>query len=193
MPDNQRSLAPVARSAMPPCPHLPTVRRRWSPVALAGFRGRPLDGGFYCMALCCAQSRWIEGLPAQAILMIDRALLAEPGASAGMLSVVPLPYAGLAWILRHAPASGFLGNPRRHFQHLATRMGWGGLRDRRIARAWACWAISRAVLPDLPADERQLREEGVIEPTMEAVEAGLSAHGLAGEAGAWREAMPGGC
>jgi len=32
------------------------------------------------------------------------------------------PYSAILWIIQHAPPNQFLGNPVRHFQHLASRM-----------------------------------------------------------------------
>ena len=62
--------------------------------------------------------------------------------------------------------AGFLGNPVRHFQHLATRMS-GPLQEVRTARAWKCFHIARRVLGergDFPLDGRQIAREGIFIP-----------------------------
>jgi hypothetical protein len=99
-----------------------------------------------------------------------------------------MPYRAIGWILRHGETVGFLGNPRRHFQHLATRMS-GGETERRIARAWACWELARRVNPAWEADERQIASEGIVEPSLAEVTADLERHGLPGELDEWRRAM----
>lgn len=61
---------------------------------------------------------------------------------------------------------GFLGNPVRHFQHLATRMS-GPRKEIRIKRAWKCFYIARQVLQgkgDFPLDGRQIAREGIFIP-----------------------------
>jgi hypothetical protein len=154
---------------------------------LGEFRHGERGEAFFRQALRCAQSRWLEGLPAQALLMLNRAMGAKfpAGEAAG-----PMPYRAVGWILRHGEAAGFLGNPRRHFQHLATRMS-GGETERRIARAWACWELARRVNPAWEADVRQIEEEGIVEPPFEQVAAGLERHGLPGEVDEWLRALKG--
>lgn len=117
--------------------------------------------------------------------MLNRAMGAKfpPGSIAE-----PMPYRAVGWILRHGEAVGFLGNPRRHFQHLATRMS-GGETERRIARAWACWELARRINPAWEADARQIEEEGIVEPSFEQVATGLERYGLPGEVDDWRRAM----
>jgi hypothetical protein len=93
----------------------------------------------------------------------------------------PLPYAAMAWFLRHAPADVFIGNPRVHFQHLADRMN-EPRREQRRWRTWACWQIARVVRPEFPADPRHV----VVEPTVEQIAARLDTHGVPGETALWR-------
>lgn len=155
--------------ALPPCPSLPPVDRPWLAAELAGLdasgAGVPL---FFTTALACAQSRWMSGLPAQALLMLNRAFSADlADDETVLLREHPWPYAAVAWMVGHAPADAYLGNPRRHYQHLATRMNHGPLREIRILRAWACWAIVRKIRPEFPADEEQLVDESVVEPTVD--------------------------
>jgi len=169
-----------------PCPYLPSIDGvRHTAASLGEFRHEERGEAFFHQALRCAQSRWLEGLPAQALLMLNRAMGAKfpPGSTAG-----PMPYRAVGWILRHGEEVGFLGNPRRHFQHLATRMS-GGETERRIARAWACWELARRINPAWEADARQLAEEGIVEPSFEDITACLERHGLPGEVDDWRRAM----
>ena len=174
------------RVNLPPCPYLPSIGGvRHTAASLGEFRHGERGEAFFDQALRCAQSRWLEGLPAQALLMLNRAMGAKlaPDSVAG-----PMPYRAVGWILRHGEAVGFLGNPRRHFQHLATRMS-GGETERRIARAWACWELARRINPAWEADERQIVREGIAEPSFEEVSADLERHGLPGEADEWLRAL----
>ena len=174
-----------------PCPFLPDIAdSRFPASALGRFRQGPRGREFYEMALRCAQSRWLEGLPAQALLMLNRAMGAtlDPMADADLLRRNPIPYQAVDWILHHGGIRGFIGNPRRHFQHLATRMS-GHDRERRAARAWACWELAKAVNPAWPADTEQIERESLIEPTHETVTKNLARHGLPGEVEEWLKAL----
>lgn len=175
-----------------PCLYLPTITERRPASALAPFRGKRKGSEFYHAALECAQSRWLEGFPAQAILMINRALSVDfarwRDEERAQLSSILFPYRALAFIIREGGQFGFLGNPRRHFQHLATRMS-GPHRELRIARAWACWAIARKTLPYLIADEKQLIEEDVVEPTLANISTNLAAASINSEYRAWVEVL----
>jgi hypothetical protein len=174
------------RVNLPPCPYLPWIGGgRHTAASLGEFRHGERGEAFFRQALRCAQSRWLEGLPAQALLMLNRAMGTKfpPHSVAG-----PMPYRAVGWILRHGEAVGFWGNPRRHFQHLATRMS-GGETERRIARAWACWELARRINPAWEADERQIAEEGIVEPSFGQVAADLERHGLPGEVDEWRRAL----
>jgi hypothetical protein len=146
-----------------PCPSLPEVsevhdhnltRRH------AGFKGAE----FYRDALLYAQSQWISGKPAQAILQLDKAWMADLGPDDPVLDDYPPPYEALVWILRQAAGGtcGYLGNPVRHFQHLASRMS-GPRTSIRSARAWLCLHLSERVLAAAlrPYDGRQLAREGL--------------------------------
>lgn len=146
--------------------------------------GPDRDAGFYLTALTYAHYLWRQGLAARAILKLDRALLSDLRGDEPVLRAWPLPYAAMAWCLRHTPAEVFLGNPRVHFQHLADRMN-EPRREQRRWRTWACWQICRVVRPEFPADPTHL----VGEPTVEQIARQLTRHGLPGEAGLWREAL----
>lgn len=148
---------------MRPCPHLPACDR-FLPVCHGTHRG----GTFYLDALAFAQGYWLAGKPAQAILQLNKAFSADLRDDDPVLEKWPRPYAALEWIMEHAAdgSAGFLGNPVRHFQHLATRMS-GSLREVRIARAWKCFHIARRVLAergDFPLDGRQIAREGIFIP-----------------------------
>jgi hypothetical protein len=60
-------------------------------------------------------------------------------------------------------------------------------REQRRWRAWACWALARAVLSHLPGDSKH----DVEEPTLEEIKAQLSRHGVPGEAERWQAVLRG--
>ena len=165
---------------LPACPHLPVPPERMDASALTR-HGEVRDEGFYLTALTYAHHLWQRGLAARAILSLDRALGADLRGDEPVLASWPLPYAAMAWFLRHTPDDVFIGNPRIHFQHLADRMN-EPRREQRRWRIWACWALCRAVRPEFPADPKHR----VTEPTVGEVHARLRAHGIPGEAELWR-------
>lgn len=146
--------------------------------------GASRDGEFYLTALTYAHFLWQRGCAARALLKLDRALLSDLRGPEPELVAWPLPYAAMAWFLRHTPTGVFIGNPRVHFQHLADRMN-EPRREQRRWRTWACWAIARGVRPEFPADPKH----DVTEPTVEIIAARLAAHGLPGEAELWRDVL----
>lgn len=148
---------------MTPCPHLPPAISG-KPVSHGADRG----AGFYLDALRFSQGYWLSGKPAQAILQLNRAFSADLPEDDAILEIWPWPYAALGWILENAAdgTHGFLGNPIRHFQHLATRMS-GRNKELRIARAWRCFHIARRILGSsgsFPMDGRQIAREGIFIP-----------------------------
>lgn len=170
------------------CPYLPDIgENRHRAAELGVYRDRERGADFYLHALRCGQSRWLELLPAQALLMLNRAMGARLHAeeNAELLEIHPMPYRAVAWILHRGEEIGFLGNPRRHYQHLATRMTGGDL-SLRTARAWACWELAKASNPAWEADEVQIAKEGISEPTFSQVESNLLSLGLPGEHAQWR-------
>lgn len=171
---------------LPACPHLPAPAPGIDWRRLHSHRARERGPGFYLDCLEYANALWRGGTPARAVLALDRALGADLSGDEPVLADWPLPYAALAWMLRHAPPNVFLGNPRVHFQHYAGRMN-APRREQRRWRAWACWALTRAVMPDLPGDPRHK----VVEPERAEIEAELVRHGLPGEAAAWRRILAG--
>jgi len=160
------------------------------PITAAAMKQHGDDRGpeFYLGALTCAQSLWLQGLPAQAILQLNRAFSADLRGDEPVLGTNPLPYAAMAWLMQHHRPEQFIGNPRRHFQHLATRMS-GPRAEIRVWRAWACWWITRLIDPSLPADEEQLANEAIQEPAFPEIQTGLDQHGLTDETECWIAAV----
>lgn len=148
--------------------------------------GEDRGAGFYLTALTYAQYLWQRGLAARALLSLDRALGSDLRGDEAVLRDWPLPYGATAWFLRHTPSGIFIGNPRVHFQHLADRMNEPRSEQRRW-RTWACWALTRAVRPEFPADPKHV----VVEPTIGLIARQLTAHGLAGETALWQAVLAG--
>lgn len=140
---------------------------------------------FYVTALTYGHYLWQRGLAARATLCLDRALGADLRGDETALRDWPLPYAAMAWFLRHTPPEIFIGNPRVHFQHLADRMN-EPRRDQRRWRAWACWALTRAWRPEWPGDPRHR----VVEPSHAEIFSRLEQLGLPGEASLWQSILP---
>ncbi len=170
-----------------PCPFLPDADGSLSAVSIRA-AGADRGEAFYRLALQCAQALWQRGLPAQAVLMLNRAFSADLGGGVAVLREWPPPYRALRWILENRDEGHFLGNPRRHFQHLATRMS-GPRAEVRTWRAWACWHLARIARPGDPADEAQIASEGLVEPDESTIGDRLGELGWPGEAAVWREAV----
>ncbi len=166
-----------------PCPFLPKVDRVWRARDMAPFRQRR-DAEFYFSALCYAQSLLLEGKPAQALLQINKSFLAdfENGESTAILEEWPPSYQAVAWIIETFRDEGetFLGNPVRHYQHLATRMS-GPRREVRILRAWACFYIAEVFAPEYPRDSEQIEREELIIPSFKIIQQAIDRFGWAGE------------
>ena len=170
--------------ALPPCPHLPTPRAGLDWRSLHVHRDADRGAEFYLACLEYGHALWQRGFAARAILCLDRALGADLRGDEAVLLAWPPPYAATAWFVAHTPAEVFFGNPRVHFQHYAGRMN-EPRRDQRRARAWACWALVRAVRPDLPGDPRHR----IVEPALDEIATALRLHGHPGEDKLWRAAM----
>ena len=173
----------------PPCPLLPEENRHYDHTdieALNHERG-PL---FYETALHYAQSLWREGFPAKSILIINRSLSLPLSADEPILAKWPLPYQALVWIMQHRVEGQFIGNPRRHWQHLATRMVEPN-KELRTWRAWACWYLAQLILPEaeFPSDQKQIREEQIVEPTQGQIAAHLHRLSPARDEDTWRLAL----
>ena len=175
----------MARDHLPgreACPHLPGVGEVVTAEATRQWTG-PRDAEYYLAALRYAQSLWLEGKAAQALLQLNKALMATLEGDEEVLAEFPLPYAAKAWIMTSCPRGEFLGNPVRHYQHLATRMS-GPQPELRRWRAWGCFHLSEAALVggSYPRDDRQIETEGIRIPERAAVLARLAVLGLPGEA-----------
>lgn len=170
-----------------PCPHLPEATEPLSAVAMKRC-GKDRGRDFYLLALQCAQSLWLQGLPAQSLLLINRAMGADHQSDPEMCGQFPMPYQAAAWVMRARTEEQFIGNPRRHYQHLATRMV-EPRKEQRSWRAWGCWYLSCNLFPDYPADEKQIAEEGIIEPSYDLIVEQLDALGIAGETKTWQSTV----
>lgn len=166
-----------------PCPHLPEADHSMDWRSLNSKKN--VSGiELYLTALKYAQVLWMRNLPARAVLAIDRALLSELNGDEAELITWPLPYGAMSWVLENYDEDKFVGNPRIHFQHLATRVK-GKRKAQRKWRAWASWFIARQARPHLPGDTLQAVEE----PNAEQIGAGLRQHGLPGELENWEKVV----
>ncbi len=168
----------------PPCPWLPSL----SAVAHVSISNHcPTAKGldFYEAALHNAQSYWLAGKPAQAVLQLNKAWAADLGKAPVLCGECAPPYAALVWIMKMAATGkcGFLGNPVRHFQHLASRMS-GPRAEARAWRAWLCFHLAgKALLPtSFPRDGVQILREGLWIPSWQHACSRLEKHGWPGEA-----------
>ena len=171
----------------PPCPLLPEIDRTIT-AADSRAMGKERGEAFYEFCHRYAQSKWMSGLPAQALLQLNKAMSADLRGDEAVLEERPIPYAVMAWILEQRPdrRGQFLANPRRHWQHYATRMS-GPRAELRTWRAWACHAIAVRILAaeEFPDDEEQIANEGVAVPDLEEIRGQLVRLGLPGEAELW--------
>lgn len=177
----------MEQSGQQPCPFLPVPDEVLTAASLETY-GKARGAEFYLAALRYAQSLWRQGFPARALLLVNRALGCELNGGEPVLQEWPLPYRAVAWLLRNHGDGHFIGNPRRHWQHLATRMS-GPRSEVRTWRAWACWWLARLAMPEMPADDEQLENEDVREPEEGEIAEQLGRLGLAGEVEAWRGAQ----
>lgn len=167
----------------PACPLLPLPPARMDAGSLTA-HGASRDADFFLTALTYGRFLWEHGQAARAILCLDRALGADLRGDEPVTRDWPLPYAALAWMLRHAPPDVFIGNPRVHYQHLADRMN-EPRREQRRWRAWAGWAVTRRVRPEFGPDPKHL----VTEPTEAEIGRQLDRHGIPGERLLWESAL----
>ena len=168
---------------LPPCPHLPVPRDQMDWRAF-GEHGPARDSDFYLTGLEYGHYLWQRGFAARAILCLDRAMGADVRVGDPGVNEWPVPYAAMAWFLAHTPDGVFIGNPRVHFQHYADRLK-APRREIRRARAWACWALTRRLRPQLPGDPKHR----VTEPTEAEIATELDTHGLPGETALWRNVL----
>lgn len=170
-----------------PCPFLPPAAEPLTAACLSE-AGTGRGAVFYLQALEYAQSLWLQGYPARALLLINRAFGCALDAADPVLARWPLPYRAVVWLLQQHKPDQFIGNPRRHWQHLATRMV-EPRRELRTWRAWACWQFACVLMPHMPADELQLSRETIAEPTTGLIHKRLTSLGHPGEAALWREVL----
>jgi len=173
-----------------PCPFLPPIDRPHTAADVNRFPKSERGPDFYLACLSYAQSLWQHELPAQAILQCNRALSVPLTSDEPILRAWPLPYLPLAWILHQRPDGQFIGNPRRHWQHLATRMVEPH-KDLRTWRAWACWYLAKTLLPesDFPGDSQQIRQENIVEPPFDQVFDHLGRLSPADDLATWQHAL----
>jgi len=124
---------------------------------------------YFIACLEFSQSLWLQEKPAQAILQLNKAFMADVPSPPH-----PLPYQALVWFLENRNDEFFIGNPVRHFQHLATRMS-GPRSELRSWRAWACFHLAEKILPqgDFPRDDDQISRENLTVPDREDILAAL--------------------
>ena len=153
----------------PVCPWLPEVEEIHD-FSITRRHGSFRGGEFYLDALRFAQSQWIVGKPAQAILQLNKAWMADLEGDDPVLENHPSPYQALVWILERASSGecGYLGNPVRHFQHLASRM-CGPRAEIRAWRAWLCFHLAEKHLAsgEYPRDGVQIAREGLWIPSFQ--------------------------
>lgn len=168
----------------PACPWLPAVAEIHD-FAITRRHGEARGAEFYLDALRYAQSQWLAGKPAQAVLQLNKSWMADLSGGGPVLLANPPPYRALAWILEMAAAGncGYLGNPVRHFQHLASRIS-GPRAQIRSWRAWACFHLAESVLDcaESPRDGEQLAREGLWIPGFKRALLELGDNGWPGEA-----------
>ena len=144
-------------------PHLPPAPASLTPAHTRQHR-QECGAAFYQACLEFAQSLWLQKKPAQAILQLNKSAFTDEA----------FPYEALKWFLENRE-DHFIGNPVRHFQHLATRMA-GPRAEQRTWQAWACFYLSKATLPEnqFPEDLLQIKNEGLIIPSLAEVLGALS-------------------
>ena len=174
-----------SRSAFvnPACPWLPAVSGVHD-VSIVRSHAGVKGADFYEAALRYAHFQWRTGKPAQALLQLNKAWMADLGEGGEIFETLPPPYRALAWMLEMAVAGecGFFGNPVRHFQHLASRMS-GPRSEVRMWRAWVCFHLAEEILGngEFPRDGRQIVREGLWIPSLEYSLSRLGEWGWPGE------------
>lgn len=169
--------SPIHVPHRPHCPFLPRVEQALRPSDIRNLRRQGGSTG-YLATLNCAQSLWLQALPAQALLQLNHALAIQLPADTKVFHDWPLPYQAKVWILKNHQPPEFIGNPVRHYQHLATRVS-GPKKELRSWRAWACFHLAEQCLPssDFPRDHRQIEKENLSIPLWDTVLRSLSSLG----------------
>jgi hypothetical protein len=178
-------VGPMSALENPPCPWLPAVTEFYD-FSITRRHGANKGVDFYLDALRYAQSLWISGKPAQAILQVNKSLMADLSQDAVVLLAQPPPYQAMVWIIGTAASGncGYLGNPVRHFQHLGSRMS-GPRAELRAWRAWLCFHLAERTLDraSFPRDGEQIAREGLWIPGLHRTLGELEKSGWPGEAG----------
>jgi len=173
---------------MSPCPFLPLPQR---PVTHEDLHALGSDRGprFHHAALAYAQGMWLADFPAKALLLVSRAQSCRLE-ELSLLTEGAMPYHAVAWIVHRRPEGRFIGNPRLHYQHLASRMV-DPHRELRRWRAWACWYLTRELLPEteFPSDTRQIRAESTVEPRRSEIAQRLNELSPSDDCAAWESAL----
>ena len=128
---------------------------------------------FFQVALKYSNYLWKKGLPARALLAMDRALFADIQSMAKVFIDWELPYSALVWYLTNLQSSKFMGNPRIHYQHLADRLR-GDRENVKKWRSWACWYLSCKACPNLKPDVNHIFNE----PSLVRIKKELNQHGI---------------
>lgn len=150
-----------------PCPHLIQVVDKLPVTHTRQFR-EECGSAYYKACLELAQSHWLQGRPSQAVLQLDKAMMAQLEPGGAILRSSPIPYQAILWIMLNSSSEQFLGNPVRHFQHLASRMNRKQPQpDLRVARTWCCLHLAESVLDSkvYPRDFEQIERETLVIPT----------------------------
>lgn len=158
------------------CPYLPFVNHVIRPSDLKELKKSHDRVAYYLATQKCAQSLWLCNLPAQAILQLNFSLSENFPDEASLLQDNPLPYRAILWMISEGEKkSSFIGNPVRHFQHLASRMS-GKNAELRTWRAWACFHLARTILSkdEYPEDRSQITKENLVIPEFNQVLNSLS-------------------
>lgn len=97
-------------------------------------------------------------------------MMAKLPADSEILKKYPIPYEAILWIIQHSSGNDFLGNPVRHFQHLASRMNQKQPQpELRRARAWCCLHLSEQAFGSatFPRDLTQVQREQLHIPSFD--------------------------
>lgn len=152
-------------ASLPPCPYLPNVDA-FLPITHTRAHRAECGEAFFHACHELAQSLWRHGSPAQAILQLDKAMMAQVDDSFTM------PYEAILWIIQNCPNDQFVGNPVRHFQHLASRMNFKQPQpELRTWRAWACLHLTEQIIknPEFTRDIVQVEKENLTIPELDKV------------------------
>ncbi len=146
----------------PACPHLPDIQFSL-PITHTRAHRNECCAAYFQACLELAQSLWRSGFPAQAVLQLDKSFMVRHPKN------LPLAYHAIIWLIKNTPEDQFLGNPVRHFQHLASRMNMKQPNaELRIWRAWICFHLAELSFPtSYSRDHEQITCEELTIPSPE--------------------------